>query len=843
MKNKKNQILSGVTIIVLILSILMGASIGAVDNNISSSNSIKAIETADKSYLDITDQSEVKEIYQGDTFHDSNLEIVEYGDYKSVVLKSFPPLTKEDQLMLNENPTPFGDVLSLPSSFSWKDCNGDDWTTPAKSQGAVCGSCWDFAALGAFEAAINIVWNNPNIDKDLSEQYVLSCLSAAGSCNGGYAWKAINCIQSSDPGPSGNGINGCTIESCMPYQEVDYIPCDDKCPEWNYTTDPPRLNNKLFQIVDWDSTNKLKCDNPDHWDIIKSWIFEKGPLAVGLLTRSYWHNLSDWGWIHHSPDDVYQGYDYQGAHVVLVVGWVDDPNILNGGYWICKNSWGTSWGYDGFFNIAYGCSRFGELETTWVTAESPDNVPPILNFSVNPSIAIVGDTITFNSSSKDVDGDIVNTTWDFGDGSKSYDVNTTHVYTQHGFYYVTITLTDNDNAKTTETVIVWIVNAMVDDDYEEDEPEIHKWNSLQEGIDDVTNGDWIYVYNGIYRENVIVDKSVFMYGENRDSVIVQGESIGITILNAELYLNGFTVEGSRDIGIYSSAENSNKGNNVFENCQIIGNNVGFKFDNTANNTIYRCNISSNNIGIEITDNSQENGIRVCELWNNHIGISIKDSIKNWIGSPPTGPLTGAFCNFALNDIAIYLENADETHIHRCYIDATQPQDPHTDPTNGILIEETVKVTIHECVVLNASGYGIYSQYSNENMIDCCAIYQNDKGIFLENSSEYIVKNCSLLSNSEWAVAILGESVLNQIYFNNFIENGGPLSGHQAYDEGSENKWYYRSMSQADCKGNYWSDYQGQDNNGDGIGDTPYRIIGPARSYDRYPVMEHFEWEF
>jgi cathepsin B len=36
-----------------------------------------------------------------------------------------------------------------------------------------------------------------------------------------------------------------------------------------------------------------------------------------------------------------------GGHAVKIVGWGD-------GYWIVANSWGTSWGEKGFFNIAFG---------------------------------------------------------------------------------------------------------------------------------------------------------------------------------------------------------------------------------------------------------------------------------------------------------------------------------------------------------------------------------------------------------------------------------------------------------------------------------------------------------
>ena len=43
-----------------------------------------------------------------------------------------------------------------------------------------------------------------------------------------------------------------------------------------------------------------------------------------------------------------------GGHWVVIVGWQDDPNIKNGGYWIARNSWGPDWGEKGYFRIAYG---------------------------------------------------------------------------------------------------------------------------------------------------------------------------------------------------------------------------------------------------------------------------------------------------------------------------------------------------------------------------------------------------------------------------------------------------------------------------------------------------------
>ncbi len=52
-------------------------------------------------------------------------------------------------------------------------------------------------------------------------------------------------------------------------------------------------------------------------------------------------------------------YEYNGTsqsgcgHIVLVVGFKDDVTVKNGGYWICKNSWGSEWGEEGYFRIPY----------------------------------------------------------------------------------------------------------------------------------------------------------------------------------------------------------------------------------------------------------------------------------------------------------------------------------------------------------------------------------------------------------------------------------------------------------------------------------------------------------
>jgi len=87
------------------------------------------------------------------------------------------------------------------------------------------------------------------------------------------------------------------------------------------------------------------------------------------------------------------------------------------------------------------------------------NEEPTASFTYTPSSPTDLDTITFDASdSFDPDGTIANWTWNFGDGSESYEKNPTHKYEDNGTYTVTLTVTDDKGATDTVSKQIEVLN-------------------------------------------------------------------------------------------------------------------------------------------------------------------------------------------------------------------------------------------------------------------------------------------------------------------------------------------------------------------------------------------------
>ena len=206
--------------------------------------------------------------------------------------------------------------MATPTIFDWRDSG---IMTPVKDQGG-CGSCWDFGAVGAFEAAIK---HRDGIEYDLSEQQALSCNTHGASCDGGWTEPVYELFRDF----------GAVSETCMPYQANDAVPCtQDQC-------------QVVVKLEGWEYVAEDVAS-------IKQAVL-LGPVTTTFTVYTDFFNYTS-GCYQHAWGGV------EAGHLVVIVGWNDNACGAGQGAWICKNSWGPYWAHlGGYFLIKWGDSGIG----------------------------------------------------------------------------------------------------------------------------------------------------------------------------------------------------------------------------------------------------------------------------------------------------------------------------------------------------------------------------------------------------------------------------------------------------------------------------------------------------
>ncbi|MCK4731656.1 MAG: right-handed parallel beta-helix repeat-containing protein [Methanophagales archaeon] len=232
-------------------------------------------------------------------------------------------------------------------------------------------------------------------------------------------------------------------------------------------------------------------------------------------------------------------------------------------------------------------------------------------------------------------------------------------------------------------------------------------------------------------------------------------------------------------------------------------------------------------------NSSDHVFNVCADYVNISGFTVKGA----------GYLKNGIYLYYVNHCGVFDNNVSNNSFG-IMLDYSSNNDIIDNKVSNSSVGILLKSDCYNNVIRNNNLYlineiGVVLAFSSNNTLSNNSIsYSKIVGMLLAGSCNNTIRNNNICQNGDGISIVMASN--NNIYLNHFINNTnsvGDYYGSALWNSPSKITYIYDGNAFTNYLGNYWSDYEGTDADGDGIGDSSYSIDSKS---DDYPLMQPFE---
>ncbi|MES2319364.1 MAG: nitrous oxide reductase family maturation protein NosD [Pseudomonadota bacterium] len=326
-------------------------------------------------------------------------------------------------------------------------------------------------------------------------------------------------------------------------------------------------------------------------------------------------------------------------------------------------------------------------------------------------------------------------------------------------------------------------------------------------------GDTLLVERGNYQEHLLIDKPLTLRGVGRPTISGQNSGDVIRVTASDVTVEGMIIRDSgADLGAQNAGVYIVPGSDRFtlRDCVLAYTLFGLWLEKSNHSKVIGNTITGKR---DLQSSQRGNGVQVynstdVEVANNNISYA-RDGIYVDVST------RALFRGNKIHHLRYGTHYMNTNH-------STWENNESYQNRGGLALMEVRNLVVRNNVAWGNEDHGIMLRTIQDSVIENNVVAGNGRGFFIYDAEYNVLRN-NVVINNKVGVHLTAGSSNNQVDGNDFIGNEAPVKFVAA-----------RDVQWGRTRGNYWSNYSGWDQGGDGAGDV---------AYEASDLVDRLNWQY